>query len=70
MKPTLINRAELAKIASERWTSQMGVAHAALIALGPSPSPADVEATVGNGSWTRITCDDCGPRRTVSRRRL
>jgi len=36
-----------------------------LIALGESPEPNDVDAIIGNGSWTRLTCDHC--KRDVDR---
>jgi hypothetical protein len=31
----------------------------ALVKLGEAPDPDDVNATIGNGSWTDITCDEC-----------
>ena len=30
-----------------------------LIALGPYPSPEDVDEVIGNGSWTELICDTC-----------
>jgi hypothetical protein len=32
----------------------------ALVALGPEPRPEDVETIIGNRSWTRIRCSECG----------
>jgi len=29
-------------------------------ALGDIPNPDDVDAIIGNGSWTRCTCTECG----------
>lgn len=31
-----------------------------LLALGDNPNPDDVDATIGNTSWTRVCCDECG----------
>ena len=31
----------------------------ALLALGPHPSPADVNRVIGNDSWTHVRCDEC-----------
>lgn len=31
-----------------------------LVALGPTPNPDDVDATIGNTSWTGCRCDECG----------
>lgn len=33
--------------------------HKALVALGPDPKPEDVDATIGNDSWTTFMCDQC-----------
>lgn len=34
--------------------------HAKLVDLGTNPNPDDVDAVIGNRSWTYCTCDDCG----------
>jgi hypothetical protein len=35
--------------------------YAALVALGPNPSPDAVDRVIGNGSWTDTpTCSECG----------
>lgn len=31
-----------------------------LVTLGPNPDPNDVNATIGNSSWTSCRCDECG----------
>ena len=36
-----------------------------LIALGNNPEPNDVDATIGNGSWTRLTCNECGKEKEM-----
>ena len=35
------------------------IKYKALIALGSNPSPEDITSTIGNSSWTRLTCDCC-----------
>jgi len=30
-----------------------------LLDLGDTPSPTDIDAAIGNSSWTRLTCDCC-----------
>lgn len=32
----------------------------ALRALGPSPTPDDVDAVIGHDRWCRVSCDGCG----------
>ena len=34
--------------------------HIKLVALGANPNPDDVDAVIGNKSWTDCRCDDCG----------
>lgn len=34
--------------------------HKKLLALGPKPFFDDVDAVIGNNSWTRYSCDGCG----------
>jgi hypothetical protein len=34
--------------------------HEELVALGPNPSPAQVEEVIGNTSWTSCVCHECG----------
>lgn len=67
-------RKELATLVADRWLSAYCVngswktvmmprtadkTHNALVALGPTPDPDTVDATIGNGSWTRLTCYEC-----------
>lgn len=33
--------------------------HKALVALGPNPSADDVDAAIGNPTWTQCRCDEC-----------
>lgn len=33
--------------------------HAALVALGPTPDPDEVDKVIGGPSWTQPTCDAC-----------
>ena len=35
-------------------------AYKAMIALGENPDPDAVDKAIGNGSWTRLKCDECG----------
>ena len=45
------------------WREDCGTARekfAALVALGEGPTPEAVEAVIGNRSWTREKCDECG----------
>src|SRR6478736_1119587 len=70
----LITRQDLANTAAVRWLEQYkraneewrttaygdtGKIHVALVALGPSPKLSAVNATIGNDSWTRLTCSAC-----------
>lgn len=74
--PYIVTRQMLANRAAENWRHQysegkfgwkstsmpvqpIGV-HRKLIALGPTPTPEQVNAVIGNSSWTRLTCDQCG----------
>jgi hypothetical protein len=68
--PRLITAATLAAGAAARWRANYpkgyvtarGPAddvHAALVALGPEPKPEDVNAAIGNESWTRVPACDC-----------
>lgn len=63
-----ISRDELAKDAPRRWREQYQHSHHGsdkreitrqLSALS-NPTPSVVDATIGNGTWTRFTCDGCG----------
>ena len=36
------------------------VTHGMIEALGAAPDPDDVDAIIGNGSWTSTSCDECG----------
>lgn len=71
-----LTRTVLAADALDRWENQhrskdedyrfadgrkKADVHTALKALGPSPAPDDVDAVMGNGSWTKVhECDVCG----------
>ena len=61
----LITRQSLANETHARWMAQYpkdkeGIG-AKLLALGENPNPDEVDATIGNGSWTRTPeCDECG----------
>lgn len=69
------SRAFLASHAAEAWRRQYASAIAnhrddydakrratyhALLALGPTPDPDEVDRIIGNGSWTSNHCDECG----------
>lgn len=74
--PEVITRQTLANSAAQNYEATYGGARAsfrlsngrmshdvlrALRALGPTPSPDDVDATVGNSSWTTPErCSACG----------
>jgi hypothetical protein len=71
MKPILISRQTLASTAAERWYYQYSSKRwgrdtktqstlVQLRALGPTPSPEDVDRIVGNSSWTSERCNACG----------
>jgi hypothetical protein len=62
-------RAFLASNAAEAWRRQYEggaywpdriAKYRALLELGASPDPDAVDAVLGNRSWTRVTCDECG----------
>lgn len=68
----LIKREELAKGVADRWYETYldwrGVwlfgddkraIYANLIALGSNPSADDVDAAIGNDSWTQCRCNEC-----------
>jgi hypothetical protein len=80
-KPVLMTPRALAAGAAERWREQyLGpvggrwipqpekkAIHEALVALGPSPEPADVARVIGNDSWTDPgACDGCGKKVTAA----
>lgn len=80
MKAKKITSQILASEAAARWLGTYGEngrgygsdkveTLQALRKLGPSPSPADVDAAIGNKSWTGVpSCDGCGkehPRAVV-----
>lgn len=68
----IVTRQQLTNGAVDRWREQYFTCRGEwyddrkqtiwekLKALGSSPDPADVDRVIGNGSWTRITCDNCG----------
>ena len=39
-----------------------GEVYRALVALGPTPTREQVDAAIGNASWTSTKCDHCGAR--------
>lgn len=69
------SRAFLAAHAAEAWHRQYAAAidgprrhpddakradvYGALLALGPTPNPDDVDRIIGNKSWTDNRCDEC-----------
>lgn len=67
---TIITRQSLANEAAQRWRRQYAdgrhgqdklVIADRLDALGEQPNPDDVDAVIGNSSWTRVpACDNCG----------
>lgn len=73
--PYIITRQILASEAAERWRYQYSEGkfgwkstgmpvqpmdiHRSLVALGPTPTPEQVNAVIGNSSWTRLTCNQC-----------
>ena len=73
--PTLITRHGRAAEAAGLWRRQYGAASAksdgkekialALEALGSAPEPSDVDAAIGNDSWTNVMCDGCDQRRLM-----
>jgi hypothetical protein len=65
---------DMARIAAKRWrehylerhghwtatvSGPADVTYAKLVELGENPDHADVEAIIGNKSWTRGDCDGC-----------
>lgn len=64
----LITRQSLANEAAVRWGNQYPIERwpdkqhilIDLLALGPSPNPDDVDQVIGNTSWTRVECHECG----------
>lgn len=65
----LITRQYLANIAAKHWMKLYGDGKYgldkvdignALIELCPNPLPDDVDSIIGNASWTRTKCDECG----------
>jgi hypothetical protein len=68
----IITRRMMAASAAERWkwqylrngawySERVRETHERLAALGSTPGPDDVDAVVGNGSWTDIhECHECG----------
>lgn len=70
----VITKQQLAESAAKRWGDQyinryggtwyvggrhVGDVHINLVALGPHPTPAEVDAAIGNSSWTLLECDVC-----------
>jgi len=65
----IITRQSLANKVAERWAGQYkGGAYGAdkhdklkkLRALGDAPNPNDIDLVIGNNSWTRTSCHECG----------
>lgn len=72
----LISRQEKANRVAERWKEQYYQrkidewtetrigdterTYKAIVALGNNPIPDEIDKIIGNGSWTRLTCDECG----------
>ena len=64
----LITRQNLADKAAQRWgeqyavnpTSEQTTILARLNALPPGAPPDDIDQIIGNGSWTKLECDECG----------
>ena len=59
-----ITRLSLAKETAKRWKIQYGTdkydVYKKLVSLGDSPNPDQVDAIIGNGSWTRVPhCSEC-----------
>lgn len=69
----LITRQDLANDSASRWAAQYqhrdgtwkspffdpSKIHTSLVALGQNPTPDQVDAVIGNESWTRLTCCHC-----------
>jgi len=45
---------------SKTFSGPANVEYEALIALGPTPEPGQVDKAIGNKSWTRTECGECG----------
>ena len=69
--PRVVTRAGLAAQAAAAWRSQYPPGwlcdphfeeiYQRLVALGPAPTPEQVDAVTGNTSWTTVPeCDACG----------
>lgn len=67
--PYIVTRQMLASKAAVNWqdqyktpqwrhTDKMGTL-VELVALGPTPTPEQVNAVIGNSSWTRLVCNQC-----------
>ena len=67
----IITRQMLADQAAQKWYQQYAnsswwlssnkrATHEALLALGEHPKPEDVDRVIGNGSWTNLSCHECG----------
>ena len=46
--------------ATKEWDYKGEAMYDKLVALGSSPTPEQVNATIGNDSWTQVTCHECG----------
>lgn len=68
--PYIVTRQMLASQAAKAWQAQYKAPEyrhsdkmstlVELVALGPTPTPEQVNAVIGNSSWTRLACDQCG----------
>lgn len=70
----IVSRKSKAASTAERWARQYGIndgistsalgsmyeKYNRLVDLGHSPDPDDVDNVLGNKSWTRLDCDECG----------
>ena len=71
----IITRQVLANSAASRWREQYAAGQYGLDklviadqldALGPNPNPDDIDAVIGNTSWTSVpVCDNCGVSASV-----
>lgn len=73
MLKRLVTKKTQAAIAAKRWFEQYSrpnghhmvmpakwaAIHEALLALGQSPEPVDVDRVIGNTSWTTCSCQVC-----------
>lgn len=71
--PTLRTTRDMIRGVAERWRVQYGISgtwtrtisgdsekvYKRLLALPDTATAKDVEAIIGNDSWTRLTCDQC-----------